>query len=362
MLKSLDFRFMETHIDTHIDLHPGVNVFTGESDHGKSGIVRNIRWNAENRPQGDAYRNDQLDPKKDKKVVCSSTINYHKDGVVTRERDNVPQGVNNYVIDNGDPLRALRTDVPQEVQDVTRMKSVNIQGQHPTEQYFLLADRPGKVAKEFNKVAGLTIMDDALAEINKQVRDCNAELKVYAKEAELRETQLKESEWVLDAQKFMAKLSKAETALNEKEEELHALEYVIKEIINIDRELNKFDALDDALEEMKEIEMIVSQIQTKNYDLNYLNETIASIIQVDLELNACIDTKEAYTALKTLEKLNTDIKKLEKENLLIQLAVIDIDSCTEKYKIADKEYQEVKKEHDLILEKEACPTCGRKGA
>ena len=94
MIKSITLKNFETHIDTHIDLHPGVCVFSGESDEGKSGIVRSIEWNAANRPQGDAYRNDQLGPKKDKKVICSSTINYHKDGIVARERDNVSQGIN----------------------------------------------------------------------------------------------------------------------------------------------------------------------------------------------------------------------------------------------------------------------------
>jgi len=40
----------------HIQLHPGVNAFVGESDMGKSGLMRGITWTTKNKPGGDAFR------------------------------------------------------------------------------------------------------------------------------------------------------------------------------------------------------------------------------------------------------------------------------------------------------------------
>ena len=100
MISSIIIKNLETHIDTVLnDLHSGVNVILGESDEGKSGIIRALKLNSQNRPQGDSYRNDQLDPIKDKKVLCSVGVDYKGDGFILRERNNT--STNHYVIDNG---------------------------------------------------------------------------------------------------------------------------------------------------------------------------------------------------------------------------------------------------------------------
>jgi exonuclease SbcC len=52
MIKSIKIQNFETHIKTHLDLHPGVNVIVGESDEGKSGIIRSIKWNAKKQTAG----------------------------------------------------------------------------------------------------------------------------------------------------------------------------------------------------------------------------------------------------------------------------------------------------------------------
>jgi len=42
--------------DQTVDLSPGINVFIGPIDAGKSSVLRAIRWVVEDEPRGDDYR------------------------------------------------------------------------------------------------------------------------------------------------------------------------------------------------------------------------------------------------------------------------------------------------------------------
>lgn len=363
MIDSLTGKFFETHLDTYIEFCEGVNVLIGESDEGKSGIVRMIKWNSRNRPQGESYRNDQLDPKKkeDKLKIVEVGTNYKDSGLVVRARDGFPGGVNHYQIDDGEPLRALRTDVPDEVQDVTRMKDVNIQGQHPSEQYFLLADKPGQVAKEFNKVAGLTIMDKASSDINSQVRNCNAEITVAKKEIETREKELKNSEWLLDAEKFANKLKKFEITLNKKHSEWNEINLLVLSLSKIDIELSEYKGLDDAKKELKSLEKQKQEIEDKKYNQSSIESTVSALIDVDSSLKSVRDTEKALNVLKELKTLKSNIDSNLKKIENIEDFLAKLDYNEKAIKIAEMEYKNAKKEYDTIREKIECPTCGRKG-
>lgn len=363
MINSIDIKNFETHLNTTFDLHQGVNVLIGESDEGKSGIVRAIKWNARNRPRGDSYRNDQLDPKKkeDKLKATEVGIVYKESGLVVRARDGFPGGVNHYVIDTQEPLRALGTDVPDEVQEVTRMKDVNIQGQHPTEQYFLLADKPGQVAKEFNKVAGLTIMDKASSEINSQVRDCNSEIKVAKKEIDTREGELKESKWLLEAEKFANKLKKFEVKLNKKNKEWETINEAVTLISNIDLKLEKCGRIDEA---KKEIKMLIKQNQAivdKKQEQTAINDLISAMIDIDSKLSAYTDIDKALRTLKTLNLERKKIEKLKKEHKELDYILCMLEKNKTENTEADIALIDAQKEYMKIRREEECPTCGRMG-
>ena len=148
MIKKLHIKGFQSWKNLSVDLSPGINVFVGESDQGKSAIIRALRWLLFNRPTGDAFRNFDLK----KKELVSVGAEFAPGGWVTRRKNST---VNEYVLGQGAEvvvLKALRSDIPAEVQELTRIPGTNIQAQH--EQYFLLDQSPGQVAKEFNKVAG----------------------------------------------------------------------------------------------------------------------------------------------------------------------------------------------------------------
>jgi len=56
MLKTLRGENFQSWRELLMTLSPGVNVIVGESDAGKSAIMRMLRLLITNRPSGDAYR------------------------------------------------------------------------------------------------------------------------------------------------------------------------------------------------------------------------------------------------------------------------------------------------------------------
>ena len=61
MLKSLKIRNFESHRNTQLNFHPGVNVIVGESDQGKTAILRALEWVLFNRPLGEDIKSNWLE-------------------------------------------------------------------------------------------------------------------------------------------------------------------------------------------------------------------------------------------------------------------------------------------------------------
>ena len=58
MIQKLNIQNFQSHKDTKLEFHPGVNVIIGQSDSGKTAIIRALRWLIWNRPGGDDFRSD----------------------------------------------------------------------------------------------------------------------------------------------------------------------------------------------------------------------------------------------------------------------------------------------------------------
>jgi len=130
-----------------------VNVIVGESDVGKSSIVRAFTWLFTNRPVGNAFLTHGA---KSTKVVLETD-----DHTITKTKG---KGQNKYEID-GEVLKAIKQDVPEEIVNALSIKpEVSLMRQ--MDSPFLLSASSGEVARHLNKVASLQIIDNVLSRIN----------------------------------------------------------------------------------------------------------------------------------------------------------------------------------------------------
>src|SRR4030042_795222 len=164
MIHSLHLTNFQSHKDTHLEFHPGVNVIVGTSDSGKSAVIRALRWLVWNRPVGDEFRSSWGGD-------TSVDVELNS-GQVTRIRTKV---FNGYRLGADEVFEATKTDVPQEVQQTLNLGDINLQQQ--LDSPFLLSQSPGAVAEHFNHVAHLDQIDTGLRNVQGWIRQLEQDAK-----------------------------------------------------------------------------------------------------------------------------------------------------------------------------------------
>jgi exonuclease SbcC len=192
MIGTTEINNFQSWKDVVIDFSRGVNVIKGRSHSGKSSIIRALRWGSLNDPNRGDYFASWFAGEKD---ITSVGIEYTDDSYIIRKKG---KGVNSYDLSTGD-LPTIGTDLPDEVKAITRMGPINIQDQD--EQYFMLKETPGTVAKELNKLVGLDIIDETLTKMNRLENENKVKLKLLERDSTDIKEGLEELDFVDDLQK-----------------------------------------------------------------------------------------------------------------------------------------------------------------
>ena len=340
-----------------IKLSKGVNFVFGGSTTGKSSLVRSIRWGFQNRPQGDRFRNRRLG---DKEAVYFKA-KFSNNSEIKRIKS---PSENLYKIKGiKDPLQALRTDVPEEVTKVTRMKEINFQGQHPNEQYYLLTDSPGQVAKVFNEVAGLGIVDKTIANVNSRKRAANASIKVYDVEIKEALEEIADTDWVPEALKEGKVLEKKSKELEALNKQIKILSTAIEELEDIDAQLAKgYDGLDEAISDLYALNDKLQARNTSIGKFQVLNNLVNEAIDTDKKLELYSDIENAICELISIESwLESNISDTDNKLTEINSMLRSINEVDHEIKDLDDYINKAQKVFNNLLKTQECPMCGRKG-
>ena len=156
-LKELKIKGFQSHADTHMSFSPYLNVIVGESDQGKSAVIRGVKWLAFNRPIGDEFRSN-FDPTGETSVWAKFDEGEGKPPtVVERLRSGKRKTGNNLYVLNGEEFRAFGDKVPKEVGKALGLADLNFS--HQLDAPFLLSNTPGEIAKTLRGNAGLEDAD-----------------------------------------------------------------------------------------------------------------------------------------------------------------------------------------------------------
>src|SRR5437868_1166338 len=112
MLRALQLKGFQSHKLSRLEFVPGVNILIGDTNSGKSSIIRALYWLVNNRPSGQSFINGK---------ECSVSIETDK-GSVTRCR--LP--FNGYLV-NDTKFTAIGTSVPSEVVEILNLSDINFQ-------------------------------------------------------------------------------------------------------------------------------------------------------------------------------------------------------------------------------------------
>lgn len=303
MINSVHIKNFESHKDTNIEFSPGVNVFIGLSDNGKSGILRDLYWTIRNRPLGDNFRTWETDIT-ESRVVLDNNIVLRTKGDST----------NTYHLNDAE-LAAFGNNPPEEIIDAFNLNDINIQEQ--SDPIFLVSSSPGDVAKHFNKIAGLFKIDTSIKEANRSVKETNSEIKLCKRTIKQKEKEEKEyNKWLPMIEQRINKAQQTESLKNEYK--------------------TKINKINDALYKLEGIEKNIQEYIIKLK----LKTNIEKVIELSNKKQACID--ESNTIKKIVQSIKNinDSQKIKQEQLKLKT---NIENVLEFYKKIDAIKSKIKK-------------------
>lgn len=408
MIKEINIKNFQSHKDTKMSLHPGLNVIVGTSYSGKSAILRALRWLVENKAPKGIYRSFWGGD-----TSIELVLDEHS---ATRGRTDKE---NTYSLDD-EVLKAFKTDVPDPVKNLLNFNEINLQKQH--DMPFLVSKSGPEIQRTLNEIANLDLIDTTMANLNGSKLKTSAEINDTSEKLKDYEMKLKRLEFVEQMKEKSTSLKELYNTTQEKSARLDSLldtvtsvknykdqiEYRLKQAecyrnlqaiidhINTKKaKENMLDAITSTIESINSVTLRLSDLtksQEKYDDLEYLKiralETdsknidviskktrLASVITIledihdlHIELNTCAKESEKYESLKSLEKQALDIR-VKKTEVISKKSILE----GIKYKEGQiKEVQEIipkleKIEEDCHTELEKligdkCPVCGtRKG-
>ncbi len=308
MINKITLRNFQNHKKTTLELSPGLNVITGSSHNGKSSIIRGIKWFVENRPTGVSFM---------KKKETTPTIVSLVAEEISSSRIR-GKGKNEYRL-RKNTYKALNGKVPEEIQDFIKMSDVNIQGQF--DQFFLLQDSPGAVAKKLNSIVGLSLIDDVFKIINKTVSSAKLE--------EVRtDNDLAEKKEELESYNFLSEI----------EQDVHNL-------ATWDVELEKVNSQETLL--LMKLHSIkkLNEKGKKFKDIAVMESAMSSVLNVITKYQKLLENiSSLQTVVSSVEKTKIAISKVQR-TLEMGHRVEDIQNTVENYK---KSTQKLESLEDII--------------
>lgn len=198
-ITSVTLKNFQAHKDTTVQFDKGLNIIVGESNNGKTSILRGILWAIDNQPLGNDFimagEND-----------CSVTINFSDGTYIERGRTIKDTGYYKirYIDDNGKYIdqtyRGFTNAVPIEVANVHQMPKVNITKDIEThlnvlsqlDGPFLLTESPLVKASAIGRITGTHVIDAAIKESNKTIQSNRKLAKSYSEDLQQKENERKQ--------------------------------------------------------------------------------------------------------------------------------------------------------------------------
>jgi len=301
MLTKLYIKNFQAHEDSYLELHPGVNVITGENDTGKSSIVRFIRWMAMNRPLGESIIRDGQTEVQGTMVV----MNDGQEIPVTRIRN---RSKNVYTLDSPETtFEAFGSDPPEHIQSILRLTDLNYQDQF--DPYFLVTQSPGQSAIFIRYHTDLDVLDKAIAVATSKLSKIKVQI-TQSKTEEMKIQASLDNLCTLQLGQFQFQLEQA----TEKNQRLAALS----------NQIQKISAL------VTHYERCASQLSrySPNIDQAYTKATkvLADLIAIHTQKTGLADITSKFQCLQvtqldlhTLEdlvKLVTEVRGLYQEQII----------------------------------------------
>jgi len=349
MLETAEIKYYQRHEHSVLEFDKGLNVIKGTSHSGKSSIWRALNWALQNRPLGEGFRS-YFAPKGS---VTTTGLEFN-DATIFRNKSD---SENSYLV-NGKELKAIKSDLPDEVLEASQMNEVNLQGQD--DPYFLILDSPGSVARKLNEAVGLDIIDESMSKVNSIVSKANLALKIINEDIFKAENDLESLAWIDEVGPKILRVKENINRTDKIKYRIYILNEKIENIRSVEDKIKEYShwlkVEDHYINLMWKLERR-DNIKIKKGRLSYL------LMQVDNYSKAVERGKEWLSVEDKYVQLSQKVTR--RQQLLVQIRQLKsvckrIDEAEIVVNSANKHVRNLQSKYDSLLKStNACPLCGR---
>lgn len=324
-IKRIHLENFQSHKLTDMTFDKGLNVIIGNSDSGKTAILRAIKWALYNEPQGDYFIRQG-----EAKVVVEIEFS---NGVVVRRLKSSSKNL--YYLKTGEgeeyQFEGFRNEVPREVSEATGMYKVDFSSSNlgilniseQLEGPFLLNESSSVRANAIGRLVSVNYIDDALRQTVRDDKSTLSKINDLEKTKKNLEEMIKEFDYLEDLEKKLKALDKLRIEIKNKSKELDLLKFYDQNLNKInyemDREKESFRCLPD-IEVLSNIygKLLANISYYSLYEnlFTKINKTGEDILKTEAYLKHFINNeslKEIYLNLKdNLLKLRINKDLFEK--------------------------------------------------
>lgn len=355
MIKSLYISYFQSHKNTRMDFHPGVNALIGSSDHGKSSILRALFYLIMNRPSGLEFRSWFSKKKQD--VIVSAE--FEDESYVERIRGPY---TNVYNIGKGDEevgLESIGRDVPEEVSSVINMDEFNIQRQFG--RTFLLEDSAGQVARVINQIVGLDIIDTSLQRSNQTIRKEKSRIEYTKEQIEKLEKSISELEWIDKVEPHIRKTEEKIAKLEKLEDRYNRLDKEVSSVLLLSNKLDDINSFLEVEEEARRVLSLYNEYDQLTKQSSRLSNLVSQIENAKTKISKLDSVVLIEHELQDLQDKSDMLEVYDSETKRLEYYIVEITKEETNIQIYDEVIKDCKRQvSKLLKEHKVCPLCRQK--
>lgn len=265
----------QSHEYTEIEFIPGLNVFVGPSDSGKSSILRALRWVLFNQPRGADFIRTGAKKCQVHLILDDGTeIIRIRSKSVNRYILRTPDGQEEVYESLGHGAHPMILQAHQMFPLVWDQKETVIQLGTQLEGPFLLSESGGAKAKLIGRLSGAHWMDQAMKETTRERNQIIGEMKQIEKHQEVLAEKLAPYDHVPELEKALKKAESAYQQAKRKKKKLERLQELANRLYLVQKERKKEEAFLEKLQIVSNLEqkqLYLEQFQYRLHQLDHLS-------------------------------------------------------------------------------------------
>lgn len=269
-IKKVILENFQSHKYTEIEFDKYLNVIVGQSDQGKTAIIRGIKWALFNEPTGDYFIREG-------ESECSVTIIFNNNIKLKRYRSKTKNYYCLYDSSGEETIfEGFGTKVPKEIIDKTSLRKILLDSNQSSsinigeqlEGPFLLSEKNSTRANAIGRLVGVHIVDDALRETLKDIRNLNIKRRNHEEVLEKLQKNLTEYDY-LDG--LILKSKKLENIKENIYNKQQRLDFLNKRLEILNKVNNGISLLNIYLSQLKNLDKISSIEKQLTYNIRNFN-------------------------------------------------------------------------------------------